>query len=182
MKVIVGSKNEIKINAVKESINSYDILSDAEVSGSEVSSQISDQPKSMDETIKGAMNRAKNAFVECDYAFGIEDGLFRVPNTKTDFMNVCVCVIFDGREYHVGLSSGFEYPSEVTRLVLDEGLDIEQAFLKSGLTDKPKLGSAEGAIGILTKGRLMRKEYTKQAVLTSLIHLENSELFFKPKK
>jgi len=50
---------------------------------------------------------------------------------------------------------------------------MNQAFSRAGLTNNPKLGSQEGAVGLLTKGRLTRKEYTKQAIRTALIHLEN---------
>ncbi|HLD06430.1 MAG TPA: inosine/xanthosine triphosphatase [Candidatus Nanoarchaeia archaeon] len=177
MRINVGSKNDVKVSAVREAIRDYNFLSNADVSGLEVNSEISEQPKSADETIRGAMNRARNAFQDCDYSFGIEDGLMRVPNTKTDYMNVCACVIYDGQNYHIGLSSAFEYPHEVTKLVFDEGLDINQAFHKVGLTKNLNVGSAEGAIGILTHGRLLRKEYTKQAITMALIHVENSKLF-----
>lgn len=177
MKINVGSQNDVKVSAVREVIRDYDFLLNAEVSGLEVSSEISEQPKSLDETIRGAMNRARNAFQSCDYSFGLEDGLMNVPNTKTDYMNVCACAIYDGQNYHIGLSSAHEYPHDVTKLVFDEGLDINQAFKKTGLTENLKVGSAEGAIGILTHGRLLRKEYTKQAITTALIHVENSKLF-----
>ncbi len=177
MRINVGSQNDVKVSAVREAIRDYDFLSKVEVSGLEVSSEISEQPKSVDETIRGAMNRARNAFQNCEYSFGLEDGLMRVPNTKTDYMNVCACAIYDGQNYHVGLSSAFEYPPNVTRLVFDEGLDINQAFHKVGLTKNPKVGSAEGAIGILTHGRLLRKEYTKQAIMMALIHVENSKKY-----
>ncbi|MCB9820728.1 inosine/xanthosine triphosphatase [Candidatus Nomurabacteria bacterium] len=177
MRIKVGSQNDVKVGAVREAIRDYNFLSNAEVSGLEVSSEISEQPKSLDETIRGAMNRARNAFQNCDYSFGLEDGLMKVPNTKTDYMNVCACAIYDGQNYHVGLSSAFEYPYDVTRLVFDEGLDINQAFHRVGLTENPKVGSAEGAIGILTHGRLLRKEYTKQAITMALIHVENSEKY-----
>jgi non-canonical (house-cleaning) NTP pyrophosphatase len=40
------------------------------------------------------------------------------------------------------------------------------------MTTNENIGSEEGAIGILTKGRMTRKEYTKQALRTALIHLE----------
>ncbi|OGI15235.1 hypothetical protein A3K63_04145, partial [Candidatus Micrarchaeota archaeon RBG_16_49_10] len=149
----------------------------AEVIGIEVDSGVPEQPKSVDEVVRGAMNRAVGAFKDCEYSFGIEDGLMEVHGTKTGYMNICVCAIYDGKNYHIGLSSAFEYPREVTRLVLEEGLDINQAAHKAGLTKKTKVGSAEGVIGILTHGRLPRKEYTKQAVTMALIHLENSRLF-----
>jgi inosine/xanthosine triphosphatase len=177
MKLNIGSENNVKINAVKEAIQDYDFLSGAEVVSVEADSDVSEQPKSMNETIKGAMNRAKKVFKNCDYSFGIEDGLMKVENTKTDYMNICVCAIYDGKNFHIGFSSAYEYPAEVTKLVINEGHDINQAFYKLKLTDKKRVGSEEGAIGILTKGRLKRKEYTKQGIVMALIHLENSELF-----
>jgi inosine/xanthosine triphosphatase len=175
MKINVGSQNDVKVSAVREAIRDYDIFSEANISGLEVNSEISEQPTSIDETIRGAMNRARNAFQNCDFSFGLEDGLMQVPNTKTNYMNVCACAIYDGQNYHIGLSSAFEYPSDVTKLVFNEGLDINQAFHRVGLTKNPKVGSAQGAIGILTHGRLLRKEYTKQAIIMALIHVENSK-------
>jgi len=177
MKIVVGSKNEVKVQAVAETITEYDMFLRARIHSLEVPSDVADQPKSLEETIQGAKNRAQNAFDGCDYSFGIESGLMQVPHTKTGYMDVCACAIYDGETFHLGLSSCFEYPREVARLVFEEGLNISQAFNKAGLTSNEKLGAAEGGIGILTKGRLDRKRYTKQAVRTALIHLENRHLF-----
>lgn len=173
MKIVVGSTNAVKVAAVREIVPQYEFLSGADIASMDVSSGISEQPKSLEETMTGAMNRARQAFQDCRFSIGIEDGLMRIPHTKTGFMNVCVCAIYDGSQFHFGLSSAFEYPKEVARLVVEEGLDINQAFLRTGLTAHPRVGSAEGAIGVLTKGRLPRKEYTKQAVQMALIHLEH---------
>jgi len=175
--VAVGTSNKAKVNAVKETIRAYDFLRGAKIKAVSVSSSVSNQPTSIDETIKGAMNRARQAFTTCDYSIGIESGLMRVPYTKTGYMDVCVCAIFDGKEFHLGFSSAFECPSEITRLMVKEGLDMTQAANAAGLTTNSALGSAEGMIGILTKGRLTRKEYTKQALTTALIHLENPHLY-----
>mgnify|MGYP001569756318 CR=1 FL=1 len=172
MNIKVGSTNEIKVDAVRELLKDYSHLKNAMVSGVEVSSNIANQPKSLEETVQGAINRAKNAFEDCTYSFGIESGLMAVPNTKTGFMDVCACAIFDGQEYHIGLSSAWEAPKQVTHYMVNEGLDMNQAAFKAGLTKDPKVGSAQGLVGIMTKGRLVRKEYTKEAVRTALIHLE----------
>lgn len=177
MRIIVGSTNSVKVEAVTEVISDYIFLKEAEVIGVEVSSRVSAQPKSLEETVHGAMNRARYSFKNCDYSIGLEDGLVRIPRAKTGCMNVCVCDIFDGREHYLGLSSAFEYPLEVVRLVLKEGFDINQAFHQIGLTENPQIGSDEGAIGILSRGRLMRKEYSKQAVMMALVRLENKELY-----
>ena len=174
MKINVGSKNPAKIEAVAEIVKEYPNLAHADVSGVEVSSDVSHQPKSLEETIRGAMNRAKNAFENCDYGIGIESGLMQVPHTKSGYMDMCVAAIYDGKEFHLGLSSAWEFPDKkVIESMIKEGIDMNEAVRRAGLTRKPKVGSEEGAIGILTKGRVDRKEYTKQALRMALIHLEN---------
>ncbi len=173
MKIVVGSKNQAKINAVSEILREYPHLVNAEVIGAEAASGVANQPKSLEETVQGAQNRAKAIFTNCDYSIGIESGLMHVPGSKSGYMDVCVCAIYDGSEFHTGLSSAWEFPDvSTTDLMIKEGLDMSQAINKAGMTKNPQIGSAEGAIGILTKGRMNRKEYTKQALRTALIHLE----------
>ncbi len=172
MKIKIASKNSVKIEALKEIIQDYSCLKGTEIIAVDVLSEVGDQPKSLESTIQGAMNRAKNAFKDCTYSFGIESGLMAVPKTKTGFMDVCVCAIFDGKEYHLGLSSAWEAPKRVAEYILKEGLDMNEAAYKAGLTKNPKIGSAEGLVGIMTKGRLTRKEYTKEAIRMALIHVD----------
>ncbi len=173
MIITVGTKNQSKLDAVVEILKDYPHLIDAEVRSTEVSSGVSDQPVSLEETIVGAQNRAKAAFAESDYSIGIESGLMQVPHTKSGYMDVCAVAIYDGTEYHLGLSSGWEFPDkEINRIIVEDGLDMSQAINKVGLTADPSIGSKAGAIGILTKGRLPRKEYTMQALRTALIHID----------
>ncbi len=177
MKINVGSSNEVKVEAVKEVIKDYPILLNAEVNGVAVEPGVSKQPMGIEEIVRGATNRAINAFHDCDYSVGIEDGLIEIPFTETGYMNISFCVIYDGKESYLGASSLFEYPVQVINLVMEEGLDINQAVHKCGLTNNPKIGSSVGAVGILTRYRLSRKEYTKQSITTALIRLENSNSF-----
>lgn len=173
MRINVGSVNPIKVEAVKEIVSDYPYLKSADINAVDTKSDVSDQPKTLAETVQGAANRAKNSFHDCDFSFGIESGLMAVPGTKTGFMDVCVCAIYDGKEFHLGLSSAWEAPKKVVKFMLEEGLNMNDAALKAGFTDSPKVGSAEGLVGIMTKGRLNRKEYTKEAIRTALIHIEN---------
>jgi inosine/xanthosine triphosphatase len=177
MKIHVGSKNSVKIDAVKETITEYPMFRDAEVFSFDVSSGVSDQPKSIEEIIKGAKNRALACFKDCDFSFGHESGIAKIPETKTGFMNIDVCAIYDGDKYHLGVSPCFEYPIKVMKHVIEDNDDINQAFSKVGLTDKKALGSEEGAIGLLTKGRMPRKEFTKHSIRMAIIHLENPDLY-----
>jgi len=56
-------------------------------------------------------------------------------------------------------------------------MKINDASREVGLTDHEYVGHAEGTIGIVTKGKLNRKEYTKQSLVTALIHLQNPDLY-----
>ncbi len=176
MKIVIGTKNAVKADALRQVLQDYNLFSNSEVAAVEVSSGVPEQPKTLDETIKGAMNRARNAFQKCRYSFGIEDGLMQVPNTKSGYMNVCACAIFDGSGYHLGLGPAFEYPKKVVDLIFKKNLDVDQAFFEAGLTDDPRIGKSGGVIGSLTMGKLPRKEYTKQAIIMALIHLESSDM------
>lgn len=177
MRINVASKNPVKVEAVREVLNNYPDLANYEVAGVEINSGVSEQPKSLEETVQGAINRAKAVFNDCFYSFGIESGLMSVPQTKTGSMDFCACAIYDGRSFHLGLSCAFEFPARVIKMIHETGIDANEAFYRLGLTINKKVGSSEGAIGMLTKGRINRKDYTKQAIQMALIHLENRELY-----
>lgn len=173
MKIVVGSKNPAKVEAVREILQDYPHLKDAEVVGVEVASGVEEQPLTVESIANGAVNRARAAFVDCDYAIGLESGFMQMPHTKSGYLEACYAAIYDGHDFHVGLSSGFECPDvEIMRLIREEGLNLAEAANKVGLVEDPAIGSGQGVIGILTKGRMDRKEYTKQALRTALIHID----------
>lgn len=173
MNVIVGSKNRVKVDAVRETLTLYDAFAKARVRGVDVPSGVSEQPISIDEIIQGAMNRARAAFVDCDYSVGIESGLMQIPLTKTGYMDTTACALYDGKEFHLGLSPCVELPKRVIDKAIHESMNLNDACRSAGLTDKRKLGNEEGFVGILTGGRITRKEYTKQAIIMAMVHLEN---------
>ncbi len=176
MLITVGSTNEAKVQAVKELLIESPTFSHSQVQAVSTSSGVSNQPLSLQETTQGAKNRAKNAFssLACNYGVGIESGLMEAHNTQTGFLHVCICSIFDGERFYTGLSTGFELPHKILRLIIDEKMDLTQACLHSGISANKNLGSQEGMIGILTKGRIDRKEYSKQCVIAALLQLENA--------
>lgn len=142
-------------------------------------SGISEQPKSLDETVQGAVNRARSAFRDCDYSFGIESGLMKVPHTLTGSMDFCVCAVYDGARHYLGLSSAFEFPPVITKMIHERDVTATDAARLCGLTDSPNIGYEEGIVGILTKGIVTRKDYTMQAIHMALIQVTNSELYQK---
>jgi inosine/xanthosine triphosphatase len=182
MVIAIGSTNEAKVLAVKEVILTSPGFSTEEVFSVSTSSGVSDQPLSLQETILGAKNRARNAFEKCNpckISFGIESGLMKTPDVTTGFIHVSVCSIFDGENHYIGLSTGFEIPQQILDLVLNNKMDLSQACLHSGISTNAKIGSTEGLIGILTKGKVDRKEYSKQSVFAAILQLENAT-WYKP--
>lgn len=168
-RIIVASLNLNKINAVKEVFPSFF------VEGQACDSGVGEQPLSLDETIKGAINRAKAVFGNCEYSVGIEDGISRVPQTASGYMNFCCCAVFDGSRIYLGLGPAFEYPPECTKKVVEDGITISEAF--TPFSGKPNIGYDEGIIGWLTGGRINRNDYTKQAVEMARIQIDNQGLY-----
>ncbi len=180
MLIAVGTTNRAKVEAVQELILDYPNLASAEIVSVPVSSEISDQPLTLAETIQGAKNRARNAFTECgncQYGIGIESGLIEAPGTQTGYMNISACCIYDGTDSFIGLSTAFEIPPHVLEYVLKEKCNLSQACLRSGISQNSHIGSEEGLIGILTDGRVDRKKYTKECLATALIQVENAALY-----
>ena len=174
MKIAVGSTNPCKLEAVRETLNLYPGFAKAEIIGQEVQSGVSDQPSSIDEMVWGAMNRAGNARGLCqEYALGIglESGFHYFP--LAGYMELSVCAIYDGNQYHFGFSPAFKCPEAVQKLMVQEKITLNDACYRSGLTSNLEIGKSEGIIGILTKNRKTRKDYTKDAVIMALIPVEN---------
>ena len=177
MKVGVGSKNRTKVSAVEEALREYPMFDSAEIRGVAVHIEEFGHPKSIDDTVAGAIDRAKQAWEGHDYGFGIEGGLIQVPHSKTGYMEVAACAIFDGEQVHLGLSPGCEWPKEVIDGILHKGLDGSQAMKAAGITSEEKLGEHKGFIDIVTKGRMDRTAFNKAAIMMALVHLENPEYY-----
>lgn len=182
MIIAVGSTNEAKVFAVKEIVGSSPFFARVQVASIATNSDVSDQPLSLQETIQGAKNRAKSAFKKCEacsYSFGIESGLMKTSDVSTGFLHISVCCIYDGENYYTGLSTGFELPPQILELILTKKMDLGQACLYAGVSNNEKIGSTEGFIGVLTKGKVDRKEYSKQCITTAILQLENAEWYVR---
>ena len=173
MKVTVGSLNPVKLNATRNILEK--IYGEIDISSKDVDSGVPDQPFGLDQTIQGAMNRAKTAYSdECDLSVGIESGLMETPNTLTGYIDLQWCAIFDGKNITLGVSSGFEYPPEVVKEVLS---GVEVGDVMDRITGVANLGTKKGAVSHLSRDMLNRTENTEQCVLTAMIPRMNKELY-----
>lgn len=179
MIIAVGSKNQTKIEAVKQTLLLYPhIFPNPKVKAVDVNVTEFGHPQTLEETIDGAMDRAKQAFIACDYSFGIEGGLMKVPYSQSGYMETGACVIYDGTNTYLGLSPAFEWPLEVTKRILQGKADASKAFKELGYTNHEKLGAQPGGIiSFLTNGRITREEYTKIAIIMALTQFEKNELY-----
>ncbi len=177
MKIGMGSKNKTKIEALKTLLHEYPLFKDGEVIGMDVKIEEFGHPKNIKETVEGAIERAKQAYVGNDYGFGIEGGLTEVPHTKSGYMEVAACAIYDGKQIHLGLGPALEWPTKVMDGILNKGLDGSQAMKAAGYTTHEKFGEKEGLVGVLTKGKMVRTDFNRYAIMMALTHLENPEYF-----
>lgn len=169
MRIRVGSLNPVKLGAIRTVMRTR--FPDALFDPVAVDSGVSVQPIGLEETLRGATNRARAAFSECDLSVALESGLIPVPVTVSGYMNLTACAIFDGQEMYLGLGPAFELPGEVTRLVVQEGLELDPAVQRVGLTDDVRIGYSQGLIGILSRGRVTREDYSRPAVSMAMVRM-----------
>lgn len=177
MIINIGSRNPSKIAAVKEALKLYLDFKKSKFVVVEVKSIISDQPITLHETIKGARYRAKKSFKNCEYSIGIESGIMKIPYSNTGYMDYTVSVIYDGKNYFMGISPAFEFPKVVINDILKKKTDSSTSFYNNKLTNHKYVGYSNGIIGILTKNRKTRTDYTKDAIIMAMIQVENKKLY-----
>ncbi len=179
MRINVGSKNQTKIQGVREALVLYPhLFPNPEIVGVDVSVDAFGHPKSLKETMEGAIARAKDSFVDCNYSFGLEGGLMEVPQSNTGYMEVSACAIYDGKQIYTGLSPSFEWPPKVAQMIVRGEADGSQAFKKAGLTHHEKIGAMPGGIiGFLSKGKITREDFIKYSIIMALVQIEQRHLY-----
>jgi inosine/xanthosine triphosphatase len=170
MKVLVGSKNPVKIEATKEAFKKY--FYDIEVVGIEVDSKVSKQPIGI-EMFVGAKNRVEELKkLEADFYVGIEGGIINMFDNWFGF--AVVCISDKNVRYGYGVTSFFQLP-EIVVNEIKNGKELGE--IMDELTKRENTKQKEGAIGILTKGAIDRKSLYIPAIVCALIPFLNKGLF-----
>ena len=174
MKIMVASQNPVKLEAVRRGFIRLFPSTGCKVIGASISSGVSDQPRSDEETLAGACNRAQKvraSFPNADLFAGIEGGIEEGGNGMQAFAWV---VFLGGSLTGKARTATFQLPPEVARLVRT-GLELGEAddivFGRSNSKQK------DGAIGILTNGVIDRTAYYAHAVSLALIPFIQEELY-----
>lgn len=177
MKILVGSLNPVKIDAVKEAFLCY--FKDIEVFGIEVESEVPDQPIG-DQTFQGALNRAYNLRninikenLRAEYFVGIEGGVSQFFDKW--FAYGCMCVMNKEDKIGFGLSPVFELPKKVVDQLL-KGKEL--GFVMDEIMNEQNTKQRGGAISFFTNGVMSRKELYVEGLKTAIIPFLHDELFF----
>lgn len=172
MLVLVGSKNAAKLQAVESAFKQF--VEEVEVKGVSVETGVEDQPMTLGKTVQGAINRAKDAWGECDYSVGIESGIFEVPGTKSGYMDTTANAVFDGKRVYLGLGPCFEYPLKVLEKILKEGKEVSDVLLEEWGEDTR---DEQGAIGRLSLGKMPRNKLHEAGLIMALMQVFNKKLY-----
>jgi inosine/xanthosine triphosphatase len=172
--VVISSHNPVKIEAALKGFQRMFPDSVFRAVPVAVSSDVSDQPLSDQETLTGALNRTNNACVaipEADFWIGIEGGVEMYDEELTAFAWV---VIRSATGVGKARSGTFFLPHVVAELVT-QGMELGEAddivFRKSNSKQQ------SGAIGLLTENVIDRQQLYEQAVVLALVRFKNEALY-----
>ncbi|MDD5110678.1 MAG: inosine/xanthosine triphosphatase [Patescibacteria group bacterium] len=174
MKVVVGSKNPVKIEAVRLAFQTVWPKTNWNVSGIDVASGVSHQPMSSDEAIRGAENRARNAMAQADadYGVGMEGGFQRVGEHG---FSMGWTVVADRRgNTGIGASLHTLMPPQMVGM-LESGMELGAVDDKMFGRTNSKQG--EGFIGLMTNGLITRTTAYRDGVIAALSRFLHLELF-----
>jgi len=175
LKVVVASKNPVKIAAAVKGFKEMFSNCLIEVSGISVPSGVPDQPMSSDEALAGAFNRANNASLaetNADYWVGLEGG---VEETGGEMQSFAWIVVKDRKgNYGKGKTGVFVLPPKIRELI-KQGLELGQA--DDVVFGKTNSKQENGAVGLLTDDAIDRASFYTQAVIFALIPFRNQQLY-----
>lgn len=175
IKVVIASKNPVKINCTKTAFEKAFPSKSVQVTGIAVPSNVSEQPMSNSETLNGARNRALNAqkeIIEADYWVGIEGGIDQ--NELGEMYAFAWVFILSEDKQGKAHTASFILPAKIAELVnqgIELGIADDMVFTRSNSKQ------SNGAVGILTNDIIDRTAYYEPAVILALIPFLNPELY-----
>ncbi len=174
MKVVVGSQNTPKINAVKAVFATYFPDEEVEIVGVGASSDVSSHPLSAKESIRGAKNRAANSATlqpDADYYVGIEGGLLAIDEKAWEIPWV-VIANSEGKSA-VGMGAGIEMGPTILQAIRS-GRELDVVLDDMGFG---RLGNANGFYGLATNDIVTREDAIRQGVAFALARFVHPELY-----
>lgn len=174
MNITVASLNPVKIECARRGFERMFPGAAFEITGVNVPSGVSVQPIGSEETLQGALNRARNARElqpEADYWVGVEGGVENVGREMAVFAWV---VVLSKTQCGKGRTGTFFLPQAVAELVR-QGMELGEA--DDRVFGRVNSKQANGAIGLLTDDAIDRTSYYEPAVIMALIPFKHPQLY-----
>lgn len=151
MKIVIGTKNPAKVQAVHAAFKDYH----PEYVSLKVPSGVSEQPFSDEETIKGAINRAFSALEngEGDIGIGLEGGVHQQENGL--FLCNWGALAVKGEPPIIAGGARIPLPEEIAEK-LRAGEELGP--IMDDFARRENISKKEGAVGVFTNGRVDREE------------------------
>ncbi len=172
MHALVGSKNPVKIEAVRDAFAMY--FANCQIEEVEVESGVPGQPIN-EQTFQGAENRVKRLRekgTSADFYVGVEGGIIQTCGRW--FSCGVVCIGDKTGRQSFGTSPHFPLPESMLEQMLG---GIELGTIMAELTGDPKIKQKGGAIGYLTREVIKRKDLYIAGTIVALIPFLNEELY-----
>ena len=171
VRVVVASKNPVKIRAARDGFARAMADTSVEVEGVDVPSDVPHQPMSDDETLHGATNRATNARAaapDADYWVGLEGGV----DDHDGLLEAFAWIVIIARDGRVGRSrtATFQLPPAVAELVR---AGVELGHADDRVFGRSNSKQTNGAVGLLTNDLIDRTAYYEHAVVLALVPFIN---------
>ncbi len=174
MKVAVGSKNPVKIEAVSLAFEKIWPQREWQVMEVKVKHGITDQPMSDRESIRGAKNRARRALKKlgADFGVGLEGGLQKIGRLWFD----CGWAVVVDKQGKVGIGSTTRMivPTRIIKLV-KQGKELGEALDK--IFNRTNVKQAEGHFGLMTNKVITRTQGYRDGVIMALARFIQPQLF-----
>lgn len=178
-KVLVASRKEVKRLAVQQAFETYDNSNLViELASDPVSSDVSDQPTTQEETARGARNRLaaiRKTSPDYDYWVAIEGGCYRLNiDGKSQWYDVTCAAVADDTagEPIVGFGPSFPLPPNMAPHI-EAGKTLNEAV--EAVTGIPEIGNGQGFNGWFTNDQIDRQAGSSLAVLVALHGLEKAQ-------
>jgi len=152
MRIAIGSTNPTKVEAARRA--AARLWPESEVVAVAVSSGVGEQPVSDDETIRGAVNRARNALAAVKGAsvgMGVEGGVQDTPHGM--FVGGWAAVIDRDGALGIGGGGRVMLPEAIARRIR---AGEELGPVMDDFSGRRNVKHGEGAIGIFTNGLIER--------------------------
>lgn len=172
--IIVASNNPVKIAATRDGFCKMFPEDTFDLHGVQINSGVGSQPMSEEETLAGAINRAKGAqlaHTSGDYWVGIEGG---IQSTGDEMLAFAWVAILSSEREGKGRTGAFILPPQVRELIR-AGYELGAAddIVFSRVDSKRK----NGAVGLLTGDVIDRVGFYSPAVILALIPFKNPDLY-----